>query len=309
MGQTSPLRLFSLATGLLLYLTACQSSPPPPSFALTLSLEEIQSLVAATMAAEAAASAPAPTDPEPPVDTPSPEATATITLTLTSTHTALPTIPSNPETSCIPTGTTRELGTVTNVVDGDTIDVLIGGETFRVRYIGMDTPERGDPYFSEATDKNSQLLQGQSVTLIKDVSETDQFGRILRYVVSGNEFVNYKLVRQGYALASTYTPDVACSSAYAEAQNIAASEGLGLWGIPPTPLPTEAPIPDQPPTPARSGNCHPSYVGVCLQMGIGDYDCAGGSGNGPNYVQGPFQVIGYDEFGLDRNGDGVGCEG
>ena len=261
------------------------------------------------MAAEAAASAPAPTDPEPPVDTPSPEATATITLTLTSTNTALPPIPSNPETSCIPTGTTRELGTVTNVVDGDTIDVLIGGETFRVRYIGMDTPERGDPYFSEATDKNSQLLQGQSVTLIKDVSETDQFGRILRYVVSGNEFVNYKLVRQGYALASTYTPDVACSSAYAEAQNIAASEGLGLWGIPPTPLPTEAPIPDQPPTPARSGNCHPSYVGVCLQMGIGDYDCAGGSGNGPNYVQGPFQVIGYDEFGLDRNGDGVGCEG
>ena len=301
--------MFALASGLLLYLSACQSSPPPPTIAPTLSLEEIQTFVAATMAAEAAESAPAPTDTEPPVDTPSPEDNATITLTPTSTNTPLPPIPSNPEASCIPTGTTRELGTVTKVVDGDTIDVLIGGETFRVRYIGMDTPERGDPYFSEATDKNSQLLQGQSVTMIKDVSETDQFARILRYVISGNEFVNYELVRQGYALASTYPPDVACSNTYAEAQNIAASAGLGLWGIPPTPLPTQPPIPTQPPAPTRSSNCHPSYVGVCLKTDAGDYDCAGGSGNGPNYVQGPFQVVGYDEFGLDSNGDGIGCEG
>lgn len=40
----------------------------------------------------------------------------------------------------------------------------------------------------------------------------------------------------------------------------------------------------------------------------GDYDCAGGSGNGPNYVQGPVVVVGYDEFGLDRDNDGIGCE-
>ena len=292
-----------------MFLIACETATPQSALAPTLSLEEIQTFVSATMAAEAAASAPAPTVTQPPVDTPSPEATATFTVAPTPTNTPLPPIPSNLEASCIPTGTTRETGTVTNVVDGDTIDVLIGGETFRVRYIGMDTPERGDPYFSEATDKNSQLLQGQSVTLIKDVSETDQFGRILRYVVSGNEFVNYKLVRQGYALASTYTPDVACSSAYAEAQNIAASEGLGLWGIPPTPFPTQAPIPTQPPVPTQSSNCHPSYVGVCLKTDAGDYDCAGGSGNGPNYVQGPFQVIGYDEFRLDSDGDGIGCEG
>ena len=54
--------------------------------------------------------------------------------------------------------------------------------------------------------------------------------------------------------------------------------------------------------------CHPSYPGVCLLIGIGDYDCAGGSGNGPNYVRGPIRVVGSDPFGLDRDGDGWGCE-
>lgn len=53
-------------------------------------------------------------------------------------------------------------------------------------------------------------------------------------------------------------------------------------------------------------SCHPSYSG-CLKPDAGDYDCASGSGNGPNYT-GPVRVLGYDEFGLDRDGDGWGCE-
>lgn len=53
-------------------------------------------------------------------------------------------------------------------------------------------------------------------------------------------------------------------------------------------------------------NCHPSYSG-CLKMNAGDYDCAGGSGNGPNYT-GQVQVFGADAFGLDRDHDGWGCE-
>ena len=78
----------------------------------------------------------------------------------------------------------------------------------------------------------------------------------------------------------------------------------------PTPTLTRRPTATTLITPAggSGGNCHPSYAGVCLQMGIGDYDCAGGSGNGPNYVRGPFGVVGYDEFGLDRDRDGIGCE-
>ena len=59
---------------------------------------------------------------------------------------------------------------------------------------------------------------------------------------------------------------------------------------------------------ATTSNCHSSYSGVCLKSGIGDYDCAAGSGNGPNYIAGPFMVVGPDEFDLDRDGDGVGCE-
>ncbi|MFL5797079.1 MAG: PASTA domain-containing protein [Actinomycetota bacterium] len=55
-------------------------------------------------------------------------------------------------------------------------------------------------------------------------------------------------------------------------------------------------------------NCDPSYTGACLQDGIGDYDCAGGSGNGPNYVDVTVRVVGGDPFGLDSDGDGFGCE-
>jgi len=53
-------------------------------------------------------------------------------------------------------------------------------------------------------------------------------------------------------------------------------------------------------------NCHPSYSG-CLKPNASDYDCAGGSGNGPYYT-GTVQVYGPDVFGLDRDNDGWGCE-
>jgi hypothetical protein len=59
---------------------------------------------------------------------------------------------------------------------------------------------------------------------------------------------------------------------------------------------------------AEADACDPNYVGACLHEGIGDYDCAGGSGDGPNYVEGPIEVVGVDEFGLDEDGDGIACE-
>lgn len=58
-----------------------------------------------------------------------------------------------------------------------------------------------------------------------------------------------------------------------------------------------------------SSECDPNYEGECLKDGIGDYDCAGGSGNGPNYVYSEVRVVGVDVFGLDANGNGIGCEG
>lgn len=66
-------------------------------------------------------------------------------------------------------------------------------------------------------------------------------------------------------------------------------------------------VPTPKPTPkAPVSNCHSGYSG-CLKKNAGDYDCAGGSGNGPNYT-GRVEVYGSDPFDLDRDGDGVGCE-
>ena len=59
-------------------------------------------------------------------------------------------------------------------------------------------------------------------------------------------------------------------------------------------------------TPKPTSSCHPSYSG-CLKMNAGDYDCASGTGNGPNYT-GTVQVYGSDPFDLDRDNDGWGCE-
>lgn len=140
-----------------------------------------------------------------------------------------------------------ETAVVTHIVDGDTIDVDINGEIFRLRYIGMDTPERGKPFFQEATDANARMVDGQEVILVKDVSETDRFGRLLRYVyLPDGTFVNGELVSQGYAQTATYPPDVAMQEVLAELQRTAVAAGAGLWTAPVVaiaPTNTAVPIP------------------------------------------------------------------
>ncbi len=61
------------------------------------------------------------------------------------------------------------------------------------------------------------------------------------------------------------------------------------------------------PLPAASQECDPNYEGACVPI-ASDVDCAGGSGNGPEYVRGPVYVVGSDIYDLDRDGDGVGCD-
>jgi hypothetical protein len=87
---------------------------------------------------------------------------------------------------------------------------------------------------------------------------------------------------------------------------------------PPPPPPSTAPPPPStaPPPPSTAppppettpAQCDPSYPNVCLDPSVGDYDCAGGTGNGPGYVEGPIRVLPPDPFDLDREGDGWGCE-
>jgi hypothetical protein len=64
----------------------------------------------------------------------------------------------------------------------------------------------------------------------------------------------------------------------------------------------------EPPPPPPPPPCDPNYRGACLDPEASDYDCAGGEGDGPKYVEGPIAVVGEDHFGLDANGDGIACE-
>ena len=70
------------------------------------------------------------------------------------------------------------------------------------------------------------------------------------------------------------------------------------------PKTTTPPKTTAPPEP----NCDPNYTGACLDPNAEDYDCFGGSGNGPLYVKGPIYVVGVDHYDLDRDGNGVACE-
>lgn len=112
------------------------------------------------------------------------------------------------------------------VIDGDTI-VLANGE--RVRYIGVDTPERGEPFFVEATELNRSLTEGQRVTLLTDKSGRDRFGRLLRYVVAGDILVNAELVREGMAEATRYEPDVKFAGCFEALMEEAKEERRGGW--------------------------------------------------------------------------------
>ena len=138
--------------------------------------------------------------------------------------------------SCIPQNTLVQNGTVTEVIDGDTIYVrLEDGNTYSVRYIGTDSPESGRPFYIESSKANSDLVLNKDVILVKDASETDQYDRLLRYVIVQNKFVNLEMVRLGYAVAETYPPDVSCSDIFSSAQNEAQANLFGIWASTPTP--------------------------------------------------------------------------
>lgn len=128
---------------------------------------------------------------------------------------------------------------VTRVVDGDTIVVRENGEDYKVRLIGIDTPETVDPrkevecFGKEASDKTTQLLEGQQVRLEKDFSQgdADTYGRLLRYVFLENDLhVNLELVKTGYAHEYTYDLPYLYQTEFQEAEQEAREQHLGLWG-------------------------------------------------------------------------------
>lgn len=194
-----------------------------------------------------------------------------------------PTPPSFGNTAAVPQGDTA---TVVDVIDGDTIDVNLGGQTYRVRYIGVDTPERGEPFYAEATSLNRSLVAGKQVILVRDVSETDRYGRLLRYIyLPDGTFVNAELLRQGYARRVTFPPDVAEQTRFGDIQREAQEAERGLWAL------------------SELGD------GPCLcssnAYNCADFDTRAAAQTCYDYC---LAEVGSDIHHLDGGGDGLVCE-
>jgi len=115
---------------------------------------------------------------------------------------------------------------VTRVIDGDTIEV---GGRIKVRYIGIDAPERGEAYYFEASEINRNLVGGERVRLEKDVEDKDKYGRLLRYVWLDDTMVNAELVRLGYAYSFDYPPNVKYQQYFLGLEKVARGQRRGLW--------------------------------------------------------------------------------
>jgi micrococcal nuclease len=118
---------------------------------------------------------------------------------------------------------------VVQVIDGDTITIEGG---YRVRYIGIDTPEvhpNREAFGLEAWQANRKLVEGKKVRLERDVSETDRYGRLLRYIWADETLVNAELVRQGLARAKAYPPDTKYQDYLEQMETEAREAGRGMW--------------------------------------------------------------------------------
>jgi micrococcal nuclease len=181
--------------------------------------------------------------------------------------------------------------------------VAIDGVDYRLRYIGMDSPETVDPdkpiqpMGPQAAAANETLVGGRNVVLEKDVSETDRFGRLLRYVwlaaPNGWVLVNAEMVRLGLARAISYPPDVKYDSLFASLEQSARQAQIGLWA-PQSGYATPLPI-------AGGGQCDPSYPTVCIPPPPPDLDCA-------DIAYRRFKVLPPDPHHFDGDHNGLGCE-
>lgn len=204
---------------------------------------------------------------------------------------------------CVPPGSPVELGLVLEAADSVTLLVSIDGQEQRVRYIGLAPP--ADPNFQpQASNKHYEMTVNKVVMLLRDVSDQDESGNLLRYVFLSNRdgvFLNYELVHQGFALAVPVQPDIACWQTLRQAEDQARVALQGLWA--PTPIPSSTayrPVATFT-RPAVDVICDPSYPTVCIQPPPPYLHC----GNVPHRH---FPVLPPDPHNLDSDGDGIGCE-
>ncbi|MEZ5101965.1 MAG: thermonuclease family protein [Thermoleophilia bacterium] len=195
-------------------------------------------------------------------------------------------------------------GTVVHVADGDTITVdLLNGTRERVRLLAIDAPERGDCFSQKARSRVRKIASGEVVTLKGDPTQdrVDRYGRLLAYVwLPGGRDLGYQLVKDGFATSYVFERPARRHPIYAKAEREARAAGRGLWGACTRSGPSPAAPPPAPPAaPPPASGCHPSYR-PCVPDVPYDLDCAD--------IGFTVRVVGYDEYRLDGDGDGYGCE-
>ena len=117
---------------------------------------------------------------------------------------------------------------VTEVIDGDTFRTQ-NGET--IRLLGINTPEMGNPGADIAKDFLLLLILNKNVRLKKDITDKDDYGRLLRYVYVNGNFINAELVRMGYAETRFYPPDTLYRKELEGLEKIAVRNRRGLWSF------------------------------------------------------------------------------
>lgn len=202
--------------------------------------------------------------------------------------------------SAASTGDFTQKGVVTQVVDGDTLQVrLASGKTERVRLIGIDAAERGACFAAPAAERARQLALSKPVVLRGDRTQDtrDRYGRLLAYVwLPGGRDLGYQLVAGGFAKVYVYRDPFQRLGAYRTAESSAKSAPAGTWKA------CGSPIRPVAPSPPAATKCHPSYT-PCLPI-VDDLDCADVRALGVA----PVRVVGSDPYRLDGDNDGFGCE-
>jgi micrococcal nuclease len=143
-----------------------------------------------------------------------------------------------PATPSSPPAVPGLVATVRQVIDGDTIDIAVGGQVDTVRLIGIDTPEKtgglraAECFGDEASAFAGQVMpEGSTVHLVRDTEARDQYDRLLAYVYRDDgTFVNLALVDRGYAAAYPFEPNTTFADDFRAAEERARRLGLGLWG-------------------------------------------------------------------------------
>lgn len=201
--------------------------------------------------------------------------------------------------------------TVTNVVDGDTIDVDYEGGEERIRLILVDTPETKhpqmgvQPFGPEATEFTTSELDGEDVRLEPGVEERDYYGRLLAYVFVDGENFNQQLIEEGLARVAVYPPNTEYLDEFEAAEDEARSAGIGIWSL--EDYVTDDGYEEQDDEPQESsgdsGSTEETGSSDSEDVYYENCDAARDAGADPVREDDP----GYGGH-LDRDGDGVGCE-